>query len=63
MSESDYEELSIWMDVLDDVVNGHDDGLICPFCEKVSVEVDRSGGQIEVRCTTCGKYVKGLNAY
>ena len=29
MSECDYDELSVWQDILDDVMNGHVDGLVC----------------------------------
>ena len=63
MSESDFEELSQWQDVLDDVVNGRDDGLICPFCEKTSISVDDEGGVLRVSCSECGRWVEGQNAF
>ena len=63
MSECDYDELSVWQDVLDDVMNGHVDGLICPFCEKKAIEVDLDGPSISVKCTECGHWIEGQNSY
>lgn len=63
MSDSDYDELSMWQDVLDEVMNGHIDGLICPFCDKKSIEVDLDGPTIDVKCTECGHWISGQNAF
>ena len=63
MSECDYDELSMWQDVLDEVMNGHEDGLICPFCGKKAIEVNTEGGNINVKCTECGHWIEGQNAF
>lgn len=63
MSEYDYDELSVWQDVLDEVMNGHVDGLECPFCGKKAVEVDTEGFSISVKCTECGHWIEGQNSY
>lgn len=63
MSECDYDELSVWQDVLDEVLNGHTDGLECPFCGKKAIEADLDGPSIRVQCTECGRWIEGQNAY
>lgn len=63
MSASDFDELSVWQDVLDEIVSGTVDGLICPFCDKKAIEVDLEGGGISVKCTECGRWIEGQNAY
>ena len=63
MSECDYDELSIWQDILDEVMNGHTDGLECPFCGKKGIEVDMDGPSIKIKCTECGHWIEGQNAF
>jgi len=63
MSEADFDELSMWQDVLDDVMSGNVDGLICPFCDKKSVEVDMESDMISVKCSECGRWIEGQNAF
>jgi len=63
MSESDFDELSVWQEILDDVMNDRVDGLICPFCDKKAIEVDMEGPAIVVKCMECGRWVEGQNAF
>ncbi len=63
MSASDYDELSMWQDVLDEVMNGHEDGLTCPFCDKKALEVDTDGPMISIKCKECGRWIEGQNAF
>ena len=63
MSECDYDELSVWQDILDEVLNGHEDGLDCPFCGKKTIEVDTEGPSIHIKCTSCGRWIEGQNAF
>lgn len=61
MSEHDFEELSMWQDILDEVMAGRVDNHKCPFCHKQTVEVDADAdyGGIRVSCVSCGKFVEG----
>lgn len=61
MSEHDFEELSMWQDILDEVMAGRVDNHKCPFCEKKTVEadLDAEGGAVRVSCLSCGKFVEG----
>ena len=64
MSTQDYEEaLSIWQDVLDDVFNGHTDGLTCPYCGEKTLNVDNDEAKITVRCISCGQWIEGMLAF
>jgi endogenous inhibitor of DNA gyrase (YacG/DUF329 family) len=63
MSEYDYDEVADWQDILDEVVCGHTDGLVCPFCSKKAIEVDLDGPEIEIKCTECGRWIRGQNAF
>lgn len=60
MSEHDYEELSMWQDILDEVLAGRTDNHTCPFCGKKEVEASTEQGQVRVQCLACGKYVEGM---
>jgi len=59
MSEHDYEEISMWQDILDDVISGRTDGHVCPFCNKKPVEVRMDEATIFLKCTQCGKWIEG----
>ncbi|MBQ1267795.1 MAG: hypothetical protein IIY06_13775 [Proteobacteria bacterium] len=63
MSDYDYDELADWQDILDDVVCGRTDGLVCPFCGKKAIEVNTEGPSIEIKCTECGRWIEGQNAF
>ena len=55
----DEEALTYWQDILDDVVNGREDGHVCPFCEVGDVVVERTQGKLKLRCMKCGKFIEG----
>lgn len=63
MSEHDLEELSMWQDILDDVVSGRLDGHVCPFCNKKTIEAEADEAGINVHCTNCGKWVEGSTPF
>ena len=59
MSEHDYDQLSMWQDILDDVVNGRMEGHTCPFCNKQTIEAEGDEAGVYVKCTNCGRWVEG----
>ncbi|MDX9721320.1 MAG: hypothetical protein RBU37_11290 [Myxococcota bacterium] len=59
MSEHDYEEISMWQDILDDVISGRLEGHLCPFCGKKTVEARADEAEIYVKCNSCGKWIEG----
>ena len=59
MSDSNEAQLTYWLDVLEEVVNGRTDGHACPFCSAVPLDAKADGAYVEVKCTTCGEYFKG----
>jgi len=63
MSEYDYDEVADWQDILDEVISGHTDGLVCPFCGKKAIEVTEEGSGFQIKCTECGRWIEGQNAF
>ena len=59
MSDSNEAQLTYWLDVLEEVVNGRTDGHACPFCNASPLDVKTEGAEVEAKCTTCGEYFKG----
>ena len=61
MDPSDSEDLSVWQDVLDQVMAGRTKGHTCPHCGKAEVdaEIDEYQTFLKVACPGCGKYVEG----
>ncbi|MBN1946176.1 MAG: hypothetical protein JW797_10905 [Bradymonadales bacterium] len=59
MNDNDEAQLTYWLDVLDEVVNGRRDGLSCPFCGSGVLKVEVAGVRVSVKCPSCGKYFEG----
>ncbi len=59
MNDNDEALLTYWMDVLEEVVNGQLDGHTCPFCGFNPITVEVKGGQIHIKCTSCGQFFEG----
>ena len=59
MSDQGFEELSIWQDVLDEVVNGRLEGHKCPKCNVGVLDCKFDGYQVDLSCSNCGAWFKG----
>jgi len=59
MNETDYDELAIWQDTLDEVVAGRTKGLKCPYCGAPGLEVETTAGTLTIKCNDCGKGFSG----
>jgi hypothetical protein len=57
MSEHDFEELSLWHQVIEDAMNGRTDQLQCPCGEDAPVEAEVDEYRVKVNCTKCGKWI------
>ena len=62
MDASDHVELSIWQDVLDQVMAGRTKGHICPHCGEGEVVAEIDEVFLSVRCEKCGKWLEGRMA-
>lgn len=60
MNEGDEAQLTYWLDVLEEIVNGRTDGHSCPFCGESPLKVKVEGFRIRVDCTSCGEYFAGM---
>ena len=60
MNEGDEAQLTYWVEVLEEIVNGRTDGHSCPFCGESPVKVVVEGFRIRVECASCGEYFEGL---
>jgi len=56
---SEYEQLSVWQDILDEVMAGRVTGHRCPFCEDSTIVAEADEYTISVRCTSCGRWIEG----
>jgi DNA-directed RNA polymerase subunit RPC12/RpoP len=52
-------ELSVWQDILDQVMAGRTSGHICPFCAKGEIDAEIDEAYLRVRCPDCGKWIEG----
>jgi hypothetical protein len=58
MDDNDEAQLTLWYEILEQVVNGHTAGS-CPFCGTGVLDVKVEGRWVRVRCTSCGKFFEG----
>ena len=58
----DEEAAMAWQDVLDDVAAGRERDLVCPFCSKKEVVVDRNEQRLRLECRACKRYIEGRMA-
>lgn len=59
---NDEEEIIYWQDVLDAVMAGRSDGLVCPFCRKGALRIERGDrGAVRISCpeSGCKKFIEG----
>ena len=59
MDPSNEEELSVWQDVLDQVMAGRTKGHTCPHCGEAELAAEIDEFQLTVRCDGCGKWIEG----
>jgi hypothetical protein len=55
----DNEQLSMWQDILDEVIAGRVSGHRCPFCEDTTIVAEADEYFISVKCTSCGRWIEG----
>ena len=59
MNEQQEAQLTLWMDVIEEAINGRSNGLRCPVCEERPLEVETQGGFLKMSCGSCGAYFSG----
>lgn len=57
--DADSDDLVLFRDVLDEVVNGRTQGHACPFCGEGPLDVDLDEGGVRIKCPSCGKFFEG----
>ncbi|MCA9562487.1 MAG: hypothetical protein KC561_03315 [Myxococcales bacterium] len=63
MSDSQEAQLTFWLDVLEEIINGRPNGHECPFCGHKPLETEVKGPLIKVKCTSCGEFFNGRMPY
>ena len=59
MGEVDYEALSEYQDILEEVLNGRTEGHRCPACGKGIINaIVEEDVRVRLECPNCGKYVE-----
>ena len=53
------EDMIVWQDVLDLIQAGRGEGLHCPFCKTVTLQVTMKGLVTRVMCGGCRKFIEG----
>lgn len=56
---SESEQLSVWQDILDEVMAGRVSGHRCPFCEDTTIVAEADEYFMKVHCTSCGRWIEG----
>ena len=59
----DYDELSLWYDIVEEAMNGRDENLKCPCDKAQPVEAEVDEHMVRVQCTECGKFVEAVRPY
>jgi len=55
----DEEALIMWQDVLDEIVNGRAQNLVCPHCQHRPLTVEEIDHTTRISCGQCGKFIQG----
>lgn len=56
---SEDERLSVWQEILDQVIAGRVSGHRCPFCGDSTVVAEADEYYLSVKCTACGQWIEG----
>lgn len=56
---SDEEDIILWQDVLDLVQAGRPSNILCPFCKKGTIQINRRERVSRLECPSCRKYIEG----
>ncbi len=56
---TEYEQLSVWQEILDEVMAGRVTGHRCPFCEDPTIVAAADEYVLSVKCTSCGRWIEG----
>ena len=59
MTEDDESAMIAWQDVLDQVVAGRPNDLVCPHCRHRPLTVEEVDYATRISCAKCGKYIQG----
>ena len=59
MNDNDEAQLTYWLDVLEEIVNGRTEGHSCPFCGSGILSVEVEGSRVRAQCPSCGKFFEG----
>lgn len=51
--------LIAWQDVLDQLMAGRPDDLVCPYCKARPMTVEEIEFQTRISCGRCGKFIQG----
>ena len=55
----DEEELIVWQDVLDQIMAGRPNDLVCPYCRHRPLLVEEPERSTRISCSKCGKFIQG----
>ena len=61
-NEQDVEALSLYEDVIQEVLAGRTEGLACPICKEGELECEYDGTRVFLKCRDCGKFFEGYLA-
>ena len=48
-----------WQDVLDQLMAGRPDDLVCPYCKARPLKVEEIEYATRISCGRCGKFIQG----
>lgn len=58
----DVEALSLYQDIIHEVLAGRLEGHKCPYCGEGDLECESDGLYVRIRCLKCGRFFEGMLA-
>lgn len=55
----DVDALSMYEDIVQEVLAGRTEGLHCPVCKEGELECEYDGNRVFVKCKDCGRFFEG----
>jgi DNA-directed RNA polymerase subunit RPC12/RpoP len=59
VTDDDEAVMIAWQDVLDQVVAGRPNDLVCPYCKHRPLVVEEVEYSTKISCPRCGKFIQG----
>lgn len=60
VSSPSQDDIHLYQDIIEEVINGRPDGHACPYCGAEALDIAYDEAKLSIKCGDCGKYFRGL---